>query len=100
MSKDGKKGSNEKRETGEELVDGAMIVFGPEVFFISRDDLRTFQAPKAVAAELQAELKKRPELARGHPNDPIVLGVQLGVSGPILQFSAFVEHCLTVTRLC
>lgn len=99
MSKDVKKEANDKREANEELVDGAMIVIGHSVYFISRDDLRTFRVPKAVAAELQAKLKERPELARGHPNDPILLGVQLGVSGPILQFSSIVEHCLTSSRL-
>jgi hypothetical protein len=88
-----------KQDNTEELVDGAMIVIGHSVYFISRDDLRSFRAPKAVAAELQAKLSERPELARGHPNDPILLGVQLSVSGPILQFSSIVEHCLTNSRL-
>ena len=95
--------SDEHKEVdgkSDELTDGALIVIGPAVYFIPRDDLRSFKVPVAVAAEARARLKERMELTRGHPNDPVILGAQLTISGPIVQFSSFVEHCLTASRLC
>lgn len=82
-----------------DVDEGAIIVVGPQVYFIPRDDLRTFKVPAAVAKATIAEIDERSVLRRGHPNDPIILGGELGEDGTTVAFSSFVEHCLTVSRL-
>ena len=89
-----------KASQGDELTDGVLLVIGPGVYFIPRDDLVSFKAPASVASQARAELKQRPELARGHPNDPLLLGVKLSHTGPVLEFSSIYEHGLTFSRYC
>lgn len=83
-----------------ETTDGLLIVIGPRMYFVPRDELRSFRVPETVAAVARAKLEERTALRRGHPNDAIVLGVRLGVGDATLQFSSIMEHGLTSSRVC
>lgn len=79
--------------------EGALIVIGPQVYFVPRADLRTFKVPANVARTTLATLAERSILRRGHPNDGVILGAVLDPDTTVLQFSSIMEHCLTNSRL-
>lgn len=95
----------------DETVEGVLMVIGPAVFIIPRDDLRAFRVPDDVAAQARRKLadelpggatsgagvkaKNRPGLA----DRPLVVGVKFDVGGP-LEFSSIMAHALTASRFC
>lgn len=103
-------GEAEGDNMSDETVEGVLMVVGPEVFIIPRDDLRAFRVPDDVAAQARAKLAdESPEVAPfgagfepGHQTGvgdrPLVAGVKFDLGGP-LKFSSLMEHALTNSRL-
>ena len=95
-------------DTQSEMVDGAMIVIGERVYFIPRDELRSYRIPDDVAESVHEQMAAEVSGFSMSPEQPAVFGVQFdmnfkpkpGALGPNepLQFSSIMAHAATILR--
>jgi hypothetical protein len=95
-------------DTQSEMVDGAMIVIGERVYFIPRDELRSYRVPEDVAGAVHEQMAAEVSGFSMSPDQAAVFGVQfdtgfkpqVGALGPRepLQFSSIMAHAATVLR--
>jgi hypothetical protein len=80
--------------TGKDLG-GAMIIVRDRIYFIPREDLRSFRVPDAAATTIRAHVDEQIKQGKG-TSDAFILGVEFDIPGRILQFSSLYEHAITV----
>jgi hypothetical protein len=89
-----------------EMVDGAMIVIGERVYFVPRDELRSYRVPDVVAESIHDQLAGEVSGFSMAPDQAQVFGVQFdtafsptaGRFGPKepLQMSSIMAHAITI----
>ena len=89
-----------------QMVDGAMIAIADRVYFIPRDELRSYRVPDEVADAVHEQLAEEVSGFSIDAGQASVFGVRFdplyspksGGFGPKepLQFSSLIMHCVTV----